>query len=40
MPQGDIDSICGMVGGEPFDMERDGRGIIEQATNALHTGRR
>ena len=35
MPQGDIDSICGMVKGAPFDMARDGRQIIAQATAAL-----
>ena len=40
MPQGDIDSICGMVGGSPLDMARDGRQIIEQATSALLTSGR
>ena len=36
MPQGDIDSICGMVEGTPFDMARDGRRIVEEATCPLH----
>ena len=39
MPQGDIDSICGMVEGTPFDMARDGRRIIEEATSRLLEGR-
>ena len=39
MPQGDIDSICGMVEGTPFDMARDGRQIIEEATSRLLEGR-
>lgn len=39
MPQGDIDSICGMVEGTPFDMARDGRRIIEEATYDLLEGR-
>lgn len=30
-PHGDIDSICGMVEGTPFDMARDGRRIIDEA---------
>ena len=30
-PHSDIDSICGMVEGTPFDMARDGRRIIEEA---------
>lgn len=34
-PQGDIDSICGMVEGSPFDMASDGRNIIEEATARL-----
>lgn len=33
MPQSDIDCICGMVEGPPFDMARDGRRIIEEATS-------
>lgn len=37
-PLGDIDSICGMVEGTPFDMARDGRRIIEEATNRLVSG--
>ena len=40
MPRGDIDPICGMVAGAPFDMTRDGREIIEQATGALRSGDR
>jgi len=39
MPSSDIDSICGMVEGTPFDMARDGRRIVEEATNRLHEGR-
>ena len=40
MPQSDIDSICGMVNGEPFDMARDGKRIIQEATSApLHKDR-
>ena len=35
LPQGDLDSIRGMVCGTPFDMERDGRGTIEEATSSL-----
>ena len=35
--RGDIDSICGMVTGEPFDMARDGDLIIGEATDALLT---
>ncbi|MDE0668756.1 MAG: hypothetical protein OXI48_06985 [bacterium] len=31
-PQGDIDSICGFVSGAPFDMARDGDGLIAEAT--------
>ena len=34
-PQGDIDSICGMVEGPPFDMAGDGRSIIGEATARL-----
>ena len=35
MPQGGIDSICGMVEGTPFDMARNGRRVVEEATNNL-----
>ena len=38
--QGDIDSIRGIVQGAPFDMARDGRRIISEATARLHTDRR
>ncbi len=34
-PQGDIETICGMVEGSPFDMASDGRSIIEEATARL-----
>ena len=40
VPQGDIDSICGMVEGTPFDMARDGRRMIEEATISLISDRR
>lgn len=32
-PQGDIDAICGMVSGAPFDMAQDGKKIIVEAAN-------
>ncbi len=35
MPQGDIDSICGMVSGAPFDMARDGERVIGEAADRL-----
>ena len=35
MPQGDLDSICGMVNGAPFDMARDGKQIIAEAADGL-----
>ena len=35
MPQGGIDSICGMVDGAAFDMARDGERIVAEATDAL-----
>ena len=35
-PQGDIDSICGMVTGEPFDMALDRERILGEAADALH----
>lgn len=39
-PQGDIDSICGIVTGRPFDMARDGEQIIGEATDRLLAARR
>lgn len=33
-PRGDLESICGMVQGAPFDMARDGRSIVEAAVTA------
>ncbi len=39
-PQGDIDSICGMVTGTPFDMASDGQRIIGEAADSLLTDRR
>ena len=39
MPQGDIDSICGMVEGTPFDMACTGRQVVEEATNSLFEDR-
>lgn len=38
--QGDIDSICGMVTGTPFDMARDGNRIAAEAASALLDHRR
>lgn len=32
-PKGDIDEICGMVSGAPFDMAQDGKKIIVEAAN-------
>ena len=34
VPHGDIDSICGMVTGTPFDMAREGKQLIAEATSA------
>ena len=34
-PRGDIDSICGMVTGTPFDMTRDGERIVGEAADSL-----
>lgn len=39
-PQGDIDSVCGMVTGAPFDMTLDGERIVGEATDSLLTKRR
>lgn len=39
-PQGDIDSICGMVTGAPFDMAIDGERIIAEAAASLLFDRR
>ena len=39
-PQGDIDSICGMVTGTPFDMARDGERIVGEAADSLLIDRR
>lgn len=39
VPQGDIDSICGMVTGAPFDMARDGERILGEAADTLLTDR-
>ena len=36
--QGDIDLICGMVTGPPFDMARDGKRIIGEAAESLFAG--
>ena len=36
-PQSDIDSICGMVTGMPFDMAVDRERIIGQAADSLLT---
>ncbi|MDE0160987.1 MAG: hypothetical protein OXL98_04560 [Acidimicrobiaceae bacterium] len=38
--QGDVDSIRGIVQGAPFDMARDGKGIVLEATSGLLTDRR
>lgn len=34
VPQDDIESICGMVTGTPFDIARDGKQLIAEATSA------
>lgn len=34
-PQGDIEAICGMVSGSPFDMARDGNEIAAEAAHWL-----
>ena len=39
-PQGDIDSICGMVTGTPFDMASDGERIIGEAAESLLVDKR
>lgn len=39
MPQGDIDSICGMVEGTPFHMAHNGRQVVKEATTSLLEGR-
>ena len=36
-PQGDIEAICGMVSGTPFDMARDGNEIAAEAANWLNS---
>ena len=38
-PPGDIESIIAMVEGPSFDMARDGRRIIEEATSRLVSDR-
>ena len=40
VPLGDVDSICGMVTGMPFDMARDGERILGEAADALTVGGR
>ena len=40
VPQGDIDSICGMVTGTPFDMASDGERIIGEAAESLLVNKR
>ena len=37
-PQGDIDSICGMVTGAPFDMAQHGDRIIGEAADSMLVG--
>ena len=39
-PQGDIDSICGIVAGTPFDMARDGKRVLAEAADGLLADRR
>ncbi len=36
---GDIDSVCGMVTGTPFDMAVDGQQILGEAVDWLHSQR-
>ncbi len=38
-PQGDLESICGMVQGTPFDMTQEGHSIIGRAASAELAGR-
>ena len=38
-PPGDVESIIAMVEGPSYDMARDGRSIIEQATSRLVSDR-
>ena len=38
-PQGDLDSIRGIVSGAPFDMARDGKQILGEAADASLFGR-
>ena len=35
-PQGDLDAICAIVHGEPFDMAADGKAIVAEAIAAQH----
>lgn len=35
-PRGDLDAICAMVHGEPFDMASGGRAIVAEAAAAQH----
>ena len=36
-PQGDIEAICGMVSGTPFDIAQDGNEIAAEAANWLNS---
>ncbi len=38
-PLGDIDAICGMVTGTPFDMAVDGQQTVGEAPHGLHRQR-
>ena len=40
VPLGDVDSICGMVTGAPFDMACDGERILGEAADTLIAGGR
>ena len=35
-PQGDLDAICAIVQGEPFDMAAVGKAIVAEAVAAQH----
>ena len=39
-PPGDIDSICGMVTGTPFDMALDGERIVGETADSSLTEER
>lgn len=36
-PHGDLDAICAMVHGVPFDMSADGKALVAEAAAAPHS---